>query len=203
VTQQLDNAGGMPTRAPVAKTDALDELARLEEGDGESPPLARSILRTLGVEPPPPGGATPPPPKPRAAPTASGLSAPEGPVEIGTASPTALSASSLPARENEAREPERAGETERRDGARGAGTGALICERARTHGDFAKTARVSQLIKRALAAGPSYATMPPESREALDCIATKLGRIACGDADFEDHWRDIVGYATLVATLRL
>lgn len=203
MTQQLDNAGVMPTRAPVAKTDALDDLARLEEGDADSPPLARSILRTLGVEPPPPGAPAPLPPKPRDASTASGLSAPEGPGKIDTAGPAALSASSLHARENEARGPGRAGETERTDGARGVGTGALICERARTHGDFAKTARVSQLIKRALAAGPSYATMPPESREALDCIATKLARIACGDADFEDHWRDIVGYATLVATLRL
>jgi len=35
--------------------------------------------------------------------------------------------------------------------------------------------------------------------EALDMIAHKIGRIVNGDPDYEDSWRDIAGYATLVA----
>ena len=30
-------------------------------------------------------------------------------------------------------------------------------------------------------------------------IAHKLGRICAGDPDFPDHYKDIAGYATLVA----
>ena len=35
--------------------------------------------------------------------------------------------------------------------------------------------------------------------EGLRMICNKLGRIASGDPSYEDSWRDIAGYATLVA----
>jgi hypothetical protein len=41
--------------------------------------------------------------------------------------------------------------------------------------------------------------MQADQREALDMIAHKIGRILNGDPDYSDSWRDIAGYATLVA----
>jgi hypothetical protein len=35
--------------------------------------------------------------------------------------------------------------------------------------------------------------------ETLDMIAHKIGRIIAGNAAEPDHWRDIAGYAQLVA----
>jgi hypothetical protein len=44
-----------------------------------------------------------------------------------------------------------------------------------------------------------HRNMAPDQREALDMIAHKIGRILNGDPDYSDSWRDIAGYATLVA----
>ena len=46
---------------------------------------------------------------------------------------------------------------------------------------------------------PAYEALAPDQREALDMIAHKIGRILNGDPDYEDSWRDIAGYAQLVA----
>ena len=40
--------------------------------------------------------------------------------------------------------------------------------------------------------------VPPYIQEAIHMIAHKLSRIACGDHTYDDNWRDIAGYATLV-----
>lgn len=41
--------------------------------------------------------------------------------------------------------------------------------------------------------------LKPDQRECLEMIAHKIGRILNGDPHYEDSWRDIAGYATLVA----
>lgn len=73
----------------------------------------------------------------------------------------------------------------------------IIAERAKTHGPFDVQARVSQGIKRVVAEGLGGRSLPAAQREALDLIATKIGRVVAGDADFPDHWDDIEGYARL------
>ncbi|MFW9600746.1 MAG: DUF6378 domain-containing protein [Prevotella sp.] len=40
--------------------------------------------------------------------------------------------------------------------------------------------------------------MPPIMQEAAKMITHKLARIANGDPHYDDSWRDIAGYATLV-----
>jgi hypothetical protein len=40
--------------------------------------------------------------------------------------------------------------------------------------------------------------MDSDMRESLDLIANKLSRIINGDPYYDDSWRDISGYATLV-----
>lgn len=54
-----------------------------------------------------------------------------------------------------------------------------------------------QTIKSAMHSGPQWDNMSPGQREALELIATKIGRIVSGDPNHIDHWDDIIGYATL------
>lgn len=44
-----------------------------------------------------------------------------------------------------------------------------------------------------------YTSMHADQMEALEMIVHKIGRILNGDPDYSDSWRDIAGYATLVA----
>ena len=76
-------------------------------------------------------------------------------------------------------------------------TDALLTERAKTHGSFTEVAWTAQTIKNQLAS--MFDDMSPPQHEALDMIASKLARIACGDAHHRDHWDDIAGYARLGA----
>ena len=76
---------------------------------------------------------------------------------------------------------------------------ALLDEREKTHGDFADVARVANDILNAISRGPNDGKLSPVQAEALKMIASKLGRIMSGDPNEADHWRDISGYAQLVA----
>jgi hypothetical protein len=72
--------------------------------------------------------------------------------------------------------------------------------REHTHGDFSKTATIAQGIK-SLVTGTARGREPLTcvQAEALEMIATKLARIASGNANEPDHWHDIAGYAQLAA----
>ena len=85
-------------------------------------------------------------------------------------------------------------------------TEALLAERAKTHGDYSIHARTTQALKRVLRTNAKYVesihepgTLSDEHREALDMILHKIGRILAGDANFQDHWDDIAGYAKLAS----
>lgn len=69
----------------------------------------------------------------------------------------------------------------------------LICNR---HGTFADAAATTENIKRAMR---NRDKRTDSMNYALDQIAGKMGRIDQGDPSYADHWRDIAGYATLVA----
>ena len=74
----------------------------------------------------------------------------------------------------------------------------LLEERAKTHGDYAENAHISQSIKTIISNSPDYEDVPPIHKESLDLICTKIGRILSGNCNEPDHWRDIAGYAQLV-----
>lgn len=69
--------------------------------------------------------------------------------------------------------------------------------RGSTHGDYTHMSITIQNIKKAMQSGESWGRCSPPQREALELIATKIGRIVCGDPLHVDHWDDIIGYATL------
>jgi len=75
-------------------------------------------------------------------------------------------------------------------------TNSLLNEREKTHGDWKFVSRTTQELKLFWNVN---ADLTNSQREALDMIATKLARIVCGNPNEPDHWRDIAGYATLVA----
>lgn len=76
---------------------------------------------------------------------------------------------------------------------------AILKTRDTTHGDYSETARAAQLIKNVLKGFPNWSELSYEKREAIDLIATKLGRIIAGNFNHADHWNDIAGYAKLVS----
>lgn len=70
-------------------------------------------------------------------------------------------------------------------------------DRGSKYGDYGIMSALIQVIKSLMQSSPNWDRLPPQHKEALDLIATKQGRILCGDFLEADHWRDIAGYATL------
>ena len=75
----------------------------------------------------------------------------------------------------------------------------LLAERKSTHGEYRDHARYTQAIKAILHGSPNWSGMSDHQKETLEMIAHKIGRILAGDPDFDDHWKDISGYAKLTA----
>lgn len=74
----------------------------------------------------------------------------------------------------------------------------ILDERGSRYGVFTEHAEVSQSLKAALYAGMQR-ELAADQKESLEMICHKMARIVNGDPDYEDSWRDIAGYATLVA----
>lgn len=72
----------------------------------------------------------------------------------------------------------------------------ILAERNARYGEFREDAHIAQAIKALINA--HITSRNDVVREALDHIATKLARIANGEATYKDNWRDIIGYCTLV-----
>jgi hypothetical protein len=78
---------------------------------------------------------------------------------------------------------------------------ALLKARNQTHGDYAAHALITQRLKRVITqyVADLDQRLDDDMQESLDMIAHQIGRIIAGDPGFADHWRDIAGYAQLVA----
>ena len=74
-----------------------------------------------------------------------------------------------------------------------------ILDERSEYGDYSlmsnRIAQISTSIRHSI----GYPEMPPSQQHALDMIAVKIGRLVTGRSDKIDTWRDIAGYATLVA----
>lgn len=95
-------------------------------------------------------------------------------------------------------------------------TSEVLEERGKRYGVFMDHANITQALKclmqgdlrngaefaRRLDANQinsKYVSMSADQQESLEMIAHKIGRILNGDPDYSDSWRDIAGYAQLVA----
>ena len=76
-----------------------------------------------------------------------------------------------------------------------------LIQRGKRYGKFIKHAEVTQDLKSQIALHLAHRNkqLAPDQQEALDMICHKIGRIINGDADYDDSWTDIAGYAQLVS----
>jgi hypothetical protein len=80
-------------------------------------------------------------------------------------------------------------------------TDTILDTRATQYGTFADGASLMQAIKRTMAdhAQKHGKTFADDQWEALEMIVHKMARIVNGNPDNVDSWRDIAGYAVLIA----
>ena len=74
----------------------------------------------------------------------------------------------------------------------------ILKVRAGTYGEYRDVSQISQDIKKVIKNSRNYPLMPAYMLESLELIANKLARILNGDPMYDDSWRDISGYCTLV-----
>lgn len=73
-----------------------------------------------------------------------------------------------------------------------------VTQRGERYGLFADGAVIMQDLKAVMRATPGWERLTPSQREALEMIQHKIGRVLNGDPTYDDNWRDIAGYATLI-----
>lgn len=83
--------------------------------------------------------------------------------------------------------------------ARDFGVDQLIAERGSRYGNFAGGAEIMRELKHVMHEVDGWNNLTASQKEALDMIQHKIGRILNGDPTYDDNWKDIAGYATLVA----
>ncbi len=73
-----------------------------------------------------------------------------------------------------------------------------VTQRGERYGLFADGAVIMQDLKTVMRATPGWERLTPSQHEALEMIQHKIGRVLNGDPTYDDNWRDIAGYATLI-----
>ncbi len=79
--------------------------------------------------------------------------------------------------------------------------GATLAQRGNRYGSFEDHASLSQALKNCIFAHAqkhAITCFTPSQVEATEMICHKLARIANGDPNYDDSWRDIAGYAQLI-----
>lgn len=78
---------------------------------------------------------------------------------------------------------------------------AVLKTRGERYGTFTGHAAVTQDLKGTITRHLTQRSkfLDHDQQEALDMICHKIGRIVNGDANYDDSWVDIAGYAKLVA----
>jgi len=73
-------------------------------------------------------------------------------------------------------------------------------QRGKRYGTFAEHSELSQSLLRTIRTHSllNDKTLSDVHTEALTMICHKIARIVNGDPNYDDSWRDIAGYATLV-----
>lgn len=74
----------------------------------------------------------------------------------------------------------------------------ILDQREKTHGDYASTAQIAQILKDGMRSTPNWESLDDTQRESLHMIASKIARILSGNWREPDHWLDIEGYASLI-----
>lgn len=73
-----------------------------------------------------------------------------------------------------------------------------LAQRGNRYGDFTDNAEFTQRIMEILMQTPGWQKAPFINKEGAHMIIHKLVRAFCGDPLYDDNWRDIAGFSTLV-----
>lgn len=71
-------------------------------------------------------------------------------------------------------------------------------QRNSNYGKFMDNAVIAVQLQAVVEATPGYKNLEPDQIIALQLIFQKIGRALSGDAQYDDNWRDIAGYAQLI-----
>ncbi len=74
----------------------------------------------------------------------------------------------------------------------------ILEQRGSRYGTFADHAVIAQSLIEQIRCQPNWMNLKPDARQALTVICDKIARMLNGDAEYDDNWVDIIGYATLV-----
>lgn len=79
--------------------------------------------------------------------------------------------------------------------------GTILNERGGRYGNYLEQATISNELRRCIDfwVREKDTKLAPDQTDALIMMSVKISRIINGDPDYADNWRDIAGYATLVA----
>lgn len=78
-------------------------------------------------------------------------------------------------------------------------TQSIIRQRTKRYGKFKDGADIMQSLKDVMREVDGWNDLTASQKEALEMIQHKVGRILNGDPNYDDSWKDIAGYATLIA----
>jgi hypothetical protein len=71
-------------------------------------------------------------------------------------------------------------------------------QRGAVYGTFMDNATISEQLIEIIRNAPGYVNFQPDQRVAAWVICQKLARALSGNAQYDDNWRDMAGYAQLV-----
>ena len=71
-------------------------------------------------------------------------------------------------------------------------------QRDSVYGGFINNASIAQRLKSVMRSASNWYELSYDKREALEQIASKIGRILTGDPEYVDNWHDLQGYPKLV-----
>jgi len=74
----------------------------------------------------------------------------------------------------------------------------VLEERGLRYGRFADNSAIAQMLKDVMHKSPNWDKLPMDFKEALDMNASKISRMLCGDWEWLDNPRDIIGFWSLV-----
>lgn len=75
----------------------------------------------------------------------------------------------------------------------------LLDDRGSKYGNYLRLATVVEELCEVICEALGSTKIEPDQGDALRMICVKLARICNGNPHYADNWRDIAGYATLVA----
>jgi len=77
----------------------------------------------------------------------------------------------------------------------------VLAERGSNYGRYDIQTQISQSLKRVMEHTPRWSDLTDYQRDCLEMWAVKVSRVLNGNPNYVDNWRDMEGYARLVADL--